>query len=91
MCLSIFPLGLDYQSCPTSEDCENNAVNSFWKRASMQVMLGWAAGWLSVCEHGTEGFRDWASGSLFNFLESHFPPLPHSESFSLLHEVVTLS
>ncbi|XP_035952427.1 ADP-ribosyl cyclase/cyclic ADP-ribose hydrolase 2 isoform X3 [Halichoerus grypus] len=28
--------GLDYQSCPTSEDCENNAVDSFWKRASMQ-------------------------------------------------------
>ncbi|XP_015993902.1 ADP-ribosyl cyclase/cyclic ADP-ribose hydrolase 2 isoform X2 [Rousettus aegyptiacus] len=27
---------LDYQSCPTSEDCENNAVDSFWKRASMQ-------------------------------------------------------
>ncbi|XP_034861159.1 ADP-ribosyl cyclase/cyclic ADP-ribose hydrolase 2 [Mirounga angustirostris] len=28
--------GLDYQSCPTSEDCENNPVDSFWKRASMQ-------------------------------------------------------
>lgn len=91
MCLSIFPLGLDYQSCPTSEDCENNAVNSFWKRASMQVMLGWAAGWLSVWEHGTEGFRDWAIGSLFSCLEPHFLPLQHSESFSLLREVVTLS
>ncbi|EGW04462.1 ADP-ribosyl cyclase 2 [Cricetulus griseus] len=28
--------GLDYQSCPTSEDCENNAVDSYWKSASMQ-------------------------------------------------------
>lgn len=27
---------LDYQSCPTSDDCENNAVDSFWKRASIQ-------------------------------------------------------
>ncbi|XP_053433894.1 ADP-ribosyl cyclase/cyclic ADP-ribose hydrolase 2 isoform X2 [Nycticebus coucang] len=28
--------GLDYQSCPAPEDCENNAVDSFWKRASVQ-------------------------------------------------------
>ncbi|OWK13771.1 hypothetical protein Celaphus_00017256 [Cervus elaphus hippelaphus] len=29
--------GLDYQSCPTSEDCENNPVDSFWRSASVQV------------------------------------------------------
>ncbi|XP_006873877.1 PREDICTED: ADP-ribosyl cyclase 2, partial [Chrysochloris asiatica] len=28
--------GLDYQSCPTSADCENNPVDSYWKRASIQ-------------------------------------------------------
>ncbi|XP_049742423.1 ADP-ribosyl cyclase/cyclic ADP-ribose hydrolase 2 isoform X2 [Elephas maximus indicus] len=28
--------GLDYQSCPTSDDCENNPVDSYWKRASIQ-------------------------------------------------------
>ncbi|XP_006884600.1 PREDICTED: ADP-ribosyl cyclase 2 [Elephantulus edwardii] len=26
----------DYQSCPTSADCENNPVDSYWKRASIQ-------------------------------------------------------
>ncbi|GAB1289626.1 ADP-ribosyl cyclase/cyclic ADP-ribose hydrolase [Apodemus speciosus] len=31
--------GLDYQSCPTSEDCENNAVDSYWKSASMQHLV----------------------------------------------------
>ena len=43
MHLCTFPPGLDYQSCPTSEDCENNAVDSYWKRASMQVILGRAS------------------------------------------------
>ncbi|KAF3825326.1 hypothetical protein GH733_005960, partial [Mirounga leonina] len=38
--------GLDYQSCPTSEDCENNPVDSFWKRASMQGIL-----WRRHCEN----------------------------------------
>lgn len=33
------PLGLDYQSCPTAEDCTDNAVDSFWKRASIQVTV----------------------------------------------------
>ncbi|KAF6119866.1 hypothetical protein HJG60_010249 [Phyllostomus discolor] len=28
--------GLHCQSCPTSEDCENNAADSLWNRASMQ-------------------------------------------------------
>ncbi|XP_045140324.1 ADP-ribosyl cyclase/cyclic ADP-ribose hydrolase 2-like [Echinops telfairi] len=28
--------GLDYESCPTSADCENNPVDSYWKRASIQ-------------------------------------------------------
>ncbi|XP_054679937.1 ADP-ribosyl cyclase/cyclic ADP-ribose hydrolase 2 isoform X2 [Grus americana] len=26
--------GLDYESCPTTEECENNAVESFWRMAS---------------------------------------------------------
>ncbi|NXH10081.1 BST1 hydrolase, partial [Bucco capensis] len=26
---------LDYESCPTAEDCENNAVDSFWRMASI--------------------------------------------------------
>ncbi|XP_075400627.1 ADP-ribosyl cyclase/cyclic ADP-ribose hydrolase 2-like isoform X2 [Tenrec ecaudatus] len=28
--------GLDYESCPTAADCENNPVDSYWKRASIQ-------------------------------------------------------
>ncbi|KAI6069641.1 ADP-ribosyl cyclase/cyclic ADP-ribose hydrolase 2 isoform X1 [Aix galericulata] len=27
--------GLDYESCPTMEECENNAVDSFWRMASI--------------------------------------------------------
>ncbi|XP_069712405.1 ADP-ribosyl cyclase/cyclic ADP-ribose hydrolase 2-like [Phaenicophaeus curvirostris] len=27
--------GLDYESCPTMEECENNAVDSFWRMASV--------------------------------------------------------
>ncbi|XP_009671569.1 ADP-ribosyl cyclase/cyclic ADP-ribose hydrolase 2 isoform X3 [Struthio camelus] len=27
--------GLDYDSCPTTEECENNAVESFWRMASI--------------------------------------------------------
>ncbi|NXO03514.1 BST1 hydrolase, partial [Rhinopomastus cyanomelas] len=26
---------LDYESCPTTEECENNAVESFWRMASV--------------------------------------------------------
>ena len=55
MCLSVFPVGLDYQSCPTSEDCENNPVDSFWRSASIQVILGCTAGWQSRCGSGEEG------------------------------------
>ena len=60
MCLSVFPVGLDYQSCPTSEDCENNPVDSFWRSASIQVILGCTPGQQSrcgACEAGTRGFR----------------------------------
>ncbi|XP_044931740.1 ADP-ribosyl cyclase/cyclic ADP-ribose hydrolase 2 isoform X2 [Mustela putorius furo] len=45
--------GLDYQSCPTSEDCENNAVDSFWKRASMQYARE-SSGVISVMLNGSE-------------------------------------
>lgn len=45
----VFPVGLDYQSCPTSNDCENNPVDSYWKSASIQVIVGQTAGWLSWC------------------------------------------
>ncbi|XP_064007475.1 ADP-ribosyl cyclase/cyclic ADP-ribose hydrolase 2-like isoform X1 [Pogoniulus pusillus] len=27
--------GLDYESCPTTEECENNPVESFWRMASV--------------------------------------------------------
>lgn len=27
--------GLDYESCPTAAECENNAVDAFWRMASM--------------------------------------------------------
>ena len=93
MCLSVFPVGLDYQSCPTSEDCENNPVDSYWKSASIQVILGWLAGRLSrcgICEQGTGGFRGWAIGSLLNFSESQFLPLRHSDSRSLFHKGVRI-
>jgi len=43
MHMCTFLLGLDYQSCPTAEDCENNAVDAYWKSASMQVILGWVS------------------------------------------------
>ncbi|XP_045406358.1 ADP-ribosyl cyclase/cyclic ADP-ribose hydrolase 2 [Lemur catta] len=45
--------GLDYQSCPTSEDCENNAVDSFWKRTSMQYATE-SSGVIHVMLNGSE-------------------------------------
>lgn len=45
--------GLDYESCPTSEDCENNAVDSFWKRASMQYSKD-SSGVIHVMLNGSE-------------------------------------
>ncbi|KAK1346041.1 hypothetical protein QTO34_008510 [Cnephaeus nilssonii] len=45
--------GLDYQSCPASEDCEDNAVDSFWKRASMQYAKD-SSGVIHVMLNGSE-------------------------------------
>lgn len=45
--------GLDYQSCPTSEDCENNAVDSYWKSASMQYSKD-SSGVINVMLNGSE-------------------------------------
>ncbi|XP_036982867.2 ADP-ribosyl cyclase/cyclic ADP-ribose hydrolase 2 [Artibeus jamaicensis] len=45
--------GLHYQSCPTSEDCENNAVDSFWKRVSMQYAKD-SSGVIHVMLNGSE-------------------------------------
>eukprot|EP00072_Mus_musculus_P035248 XP_006503769.1 PREDICTED: ADP-ribosyl cyclase/cyclic ADP-ribose hydrolase 2 isoform X1 [Mus musculus] len=45
--------GLDYQSCPTSEDCENNAVDSYWKSASMQYSRD-SSGVINVMLNGSE-------------------------------------
>ncbi|XP_008065106.1 ADP-ribosyl cyclase/cyclic ADP-ribose hydrolase 2 [Carlito syrichta] len=45
--------GLDYQSCPTAEDCENNAVDSFWKRASVQYSKD-SSGVIHVMLNGSE-------------------------------------
>lgn len=43
--ITCLPTGLDYESCPTMEECENNAVDSFWRMASITVnsalMLTW--------------------------------------------------
>ncbi|POI32501.1 hypothetical protein CIB84_003747 [Bambusicola thoracicus] len=35
ICITCFPTGLDYESCPTAAECENNAVDAFWRMASM--------------------------------------------------------
>ncbi|XP_072474713.1 ADP-ribosyl cyclase/cyclic ADP-ribose hydrolase 2 [Notamacropus eugenii] len=43
----------DYQSCPTAEDCENNAVDSFWKRASSQYAHD-SSGVIYVMLNGSE-------------------------------------
>ncbi|KAL4679541.1 hypothetical protein H8959_009191 [Pygathrix nigripes] len=45
--------GVDYQSCPTSEDCENNPVDSFWKRASIQYSKD-SSGVIHVMLNGSE-------------------------------------
>ncbi|XP_040093490.1 ADP-ribosyl cyclase/cyclic ADP-ribose hydrolase 2 isoform X2 [Oryx dammah] len=45
--------GLDYQSCPTSEDCENNPVDSFWKSASIQYARD-SSGVINVMLNGSE-------------------------------------
>ncbi|XP_036056997.1 ADP-ribosyl cyclase/cyclic ADP-ribose hydrolase 2 isoform X2 [Onychomys torridus] len=45
--------GLDYQSCPMSEDCENNAVDSYWKSASMQYSRD-SSGVINVMLNGSE-------------------------------------
>ncbi|KAL1790249.1 ADP-ribosyl cyclase/cyclic ADP-ribose hydrolase 2 [Sigmodon hispidus] len=44
---------LDYQSCPMSEDCENNAVDSYWKSASMQYSRD-SSGVINVMLNGSE-------------------------------------
>ncbi|XP_020848593.1 ADP-ribosyl cyclase/cyclic ADP-ribose hydrolase 2 isoform X1 [Phascolarctos cinereus] len=43
----------DYHSCPTVEDCENNAVDSFWKRASSQYAHD-SSGVIHVMLNGSE-------------------------------------
>ncbi|XP_068399298.1 ADP-ribosyl cyclase/cyclic ADP-ribose hydrolase 2 isoform X2 [Eschrichtius robustus] len=45
--------GLDYQSCPTSEDCENNPVDSYWKSASIQYAKD-SSGVIYVMLNGSE-------------------------------------
>lgn len=45
--------GLDYQSCPTSEDCENNPVDSFWRSASIQYARD-SSGVINVMLNGSE-------------------------------------
>lgn len=45
--------GLDYQSCPTAEDCENNPVDSYWKRASIQYARD-SSGVIYVMLNGSE-------------------------------------
>lgn len=45
--------GLDYQSCPTAEDCENNAVDAYWKSASMQYSRD-SSGVINVMLNGSE-------------------------------------
>ncbi|KAM9237272.1 ADP-ribosyl cyclase/cyclic ADP-ribose hydrolase 2 [Dugong dugon] len=45
--------GLDYQSCPTSDDCENNPVDSFWKRASIQYSMD-SSGVIFVMLNGSD-------------------------------------
>ncbi|XP_004432344.1 PREDICTED: ADP-ribosyl cyclase/cyclic ADP-ribose hydrolase 2 [Ceratotherium simum simum] len=45
--------GLDYQSCPTAEDCENNPVDSYWKRASIQYSKD-SSGVIYVMLNGSE-------------------------------------
>lgn len=45
--------GLDYQSCPTAKDCENNPVDSFWKRASIQYAMD-SSGVIYVMLNGSE-------------------------------------
>ncbi|XP_031292932.1 ADP-ribosyl cyclase/cyclic ADP-ribose hydrolase 2 isoform X1 [Camelus dromedarius] len=45
--------GLDYQSCPTAEDCENNPVDSYWKRASVQYAKD-SSGVIYVMLNGSE-------------------------------------
>ncbi|XP_037685356.1 ADP-ribosyl cyclase/cyclic ADP-ribose hydrolase 2 isoform X2 [Choloepus didactylus] len=45
--------GLDYQSCPTWQDCENNPVDSYWKRASMQYSVD-SSGVIQVMLNGSD-------------------------------------
>lgn len=45
--------GLDYQSCPTAEDCENNPVDSYWKRMSIQYAAD-SSGVIYVMLNGSE-------------------------------------
>lgn len=45
--------GLDYQSCPTSNDCENNPVDSYWKSASIQYAKE-SSGVIYVMLNGSE-------------------------------------
>ncbi|XP_010640239.2 ADP-ribosyl cyclase/cyclic ADP-ribose hydrolase 2 [Fukomys damarensis] len=56
--------GLDYQSCPTSEDCENNAVDSYWKRASMQYSRD-SSGMIYVMLNGSEPKGAYPTKSFF--------------------------
>ncbi|KAG8505863.1 ADP-ribosyl cyclase/cyclic ADP-ribose hydrolase 2 [Galemys pyrenaicus] len=65
--------GLDYESCPTMQDCEDNPVDSYWKRASMQVTLG-AVGLAGLGPMGMgRGLRRHRPAGRYIALEPHFP------------------
>ncbi|KAB0342784.1 hypothetical protein FD754_019710, partial [Muntiacus muntjak] len=73
--------GLDYQSCPTSEDCENNPVDSFWRSASIQVILGCTAGETHVLPSGPSPFQSPGPG-----IEPWPPALTAQEAWPLDHQ-----
>lgn len=54
--ITCLPTGLDYESCPTTAECENNAVESFWRMASITVNTSLALTlYISECVLGSSG------------------------------------
>uniref|UniRef100_A0A6I8NLJ3 ADP-ribosyl cyclase/cyclic ADP-ribose hydrolase n=1 Tax=Ornithorhynchus anatinus TaxID=9258 RepID=A0A6I8NLJ3_ORNAN len=56
--------GLDYESCPTTEECENNHVESFWRRASQQYAQD-SSGVIYVMLNGSDPDGAYPTKSVF--------------------------
>ncbi|XP_069782133.1 ADP-ribosyl cyclase/cyclic ADP-ribose hydrolase 2 isoform X2 [Narcine bancroftii] len=60
--------GLDFESCPQWNDCENNAMRSFWRAASKNYAAK-AHGMVTVMLNGSTNGNAFRNGSIFREIE----------------------